>query len=177
MPSASSRPKASSSAWATQTPPVRMPMKRGSVIVVLATDVPFEHRQLRRLAMRAGDILLLPRGTPHVLHSGGKDVAPMLPTLIPGGVLPILALVPLALVAAALSWGARNRAQVLLLAFASWGLVASHLLFAHIVSFRYLHAFPWFVLANVSVIAWFTVRRWRGAHAPTATEFAGTPVP
>lgn len=89
----------------------------------------------------------------------------------------LLALVPLALVAAALSWGARNRAQVLLLAFASWGLVASHLLFAHIVSFRYLHAFPWFVMANVSVIAWFTVRRWRGAHAPTATEFAGTPVP
>ncbi|PYB89247.1 AraC family transcriptional regulator [Pseudomonas koreensis] len=57
--------------------------------VVLKGECRVELASGQRLAMRAGDILLLPRGTPHVLHSGGKDVAPMLPTLIPGGVLPI----------------------------------------------------------------------------------------
>ncbi|GAB3753927.1 hypothetical protein GCM10028795_24960 [Lysobacter olei] len=89
----------------------------------------------------------------------------------------LLALAPLALVSVAMGWGSRNWPQVLLLAFASWGLVASHLLFAHIVSFRYLHSFPWFVLANLSTIVWFTIRRWRGIHTPSVMEPAGTPVP
>ncbi|MGA5585207.1 AraC family transcriptional regulator [Pseudomonas siliginis] len=57
--------------------------------IVLKGECRVELASGQRLAMRAGDILLLPRGKPHVLHSGGKDVAPMLPTLIPGGVLPI----------------------------------------------------------------------------------------
>ncbi|MFJ4588545.1 AraC family transcriptional regulator [Pseudomonas moraviensis] len=57
--------------------------------IVLEGECRVELASGQRLAMRAGDILLLPRGTPHVLHSTGKNVAPMAPTLIPGGVLPI----------------------------------------------------------------------------------------
>jgi hypothetical protein len=89
----------------------------------------------------------------------------------------LLALAPLALVAAALGWSTRARAQVLLLMFASLGLVASHLLFAHIVSFRYLHAFPWFVLANLAAIAWFAFKRPRATGSTPATESAGKPGP
>lgn len=90
----------------------------------------------------------------------------------------LFALVPLALAAGVLAWGTRVRAQALLLMFASLGLVASHLLFAHIVSFRYLHAFPWFVLANTAVISWFAFRRVpeAGTSRP-AMERAGTPAP
>lgn len=62
-------------------------------------------------------------------------------------------LFPLALATVAAGWRRSNRAQYCLLALVSMGLVASHVLFAHIVSFRYLHPLPWFVLANVAAIA------------------------
>lgn len=60
---------------------------------------------------------------------------------------------PLALASLAAGWRTPQRPQFLLLSLASLGLVASHLLFSHIVSFRYLHPFPWFVFANIAVIA------------------------
>ncbi|MEO8645317.1 AraC family transcriptional regulator [Pseudomonas sp.] len=41
-----------------------------------------------RLPMRTGDILLLPRGAPHVMHSLGKAVQPTSPTLVSDGILP-----------------------------------------------------------------------------------------
>jgi hypothetical protein len=31
--------------------------------------------------------------------------------------------------------------------------VAGHVLFSHIVSYRYLHSLPWFVLANAALLA------------------------
>jgi D-aminopeptidase len=48
------------------------PPERGSVIVVLATDVPLEHRQLRRVAMRASVGLV--RTGSHLGHGSG-DIA------------------------------------------------------------------------------------------------------
>lgn len=51
------------------------------------------------------------------------------------------------------------------LCLASLGLVASHLLFAHIPSLRYLHPMPWFVLANLALVLAALARR-RGAQGP-----------
>ncbi|PBJ82688.1 hypothetical protein CMZ84_11165 [Lysobacteraceae bacterium NML93-0399] len=65
----------------------------------------------------------------------------------------LFALAPLAILTALRGWHTGRRRDYLLLAFASLGLVANHLLFAHIVSFRYLHPFPWFVLANLVAIS------------------------
>ena len=60
----------------------------------------------------------------------------------------------------------------LLLGLVSVGLVASHLLFAHIVSFRYLHPLPFFVLANLAVLA-EAARRHAGVQAiPSAQPMA-----
>jgi D-aminopeptidase len=67
------------------------PPERGSVIVVLATDVPLEHRQLRRVAMRAvvglvrtgsylghgsGDIALAVSTAEPLRHGEGRDLLP-----------------------------------------------------------------------------------------------------
>ena len=82
---------------------------------------------------------------------------------------------PLALITLAVGWRRPERAQYLLLGLASLGLVASHLLFSHIVSFRYLHPLPWFVLANVAAIVGY--RTLRGASAPAVRKSAGTPAP
>ncbi|WP_237054261.1 glycosyltransferase family 39 protein [Marilutibacter chinensis] len=69
----------------------------------------------------------------------------------------LFALAPLSLLALAAGWNRQTRDQSLLLALTGLGMVAGHLLFAHIVSFRYLHAFPWFVFANLAVIlSWIT---------------------
>lgn len=57
--------------------------------IVLAGECRGEFADGQRLPMRAGDILLLPRGARHVMHSPGKTVAPSLPERIPGGTLPI----------------------------------------------------------------------------------------
>lgn len=64
----------------------------------------------------------------------------------------LFVLAPLALSTLVLGWGRGERRIYLLLGLVSLGLVASHLLFAHIVSFRYLHPLPFFVLANLAVL-------------------------
>ncbi len=63
----------------------------------------------------------------------------------------LFALVPLAVLALATGWR-RRRDVSLLLALTSAGLFLGHALFSAIVSFRYLHAFPFFVLLNVGAI-------------------------
>lgn len=65
----------------------------------------------------------------------------------------LFALAPLALAALWLGWNAPRRELRVLLALVSLGLVASHVLFSHIVSYRYLHPLPWFVLANAALLA------------------------
>nr|BFE97673.1 hypothetical protein GCM10020185_82090 [Pseudomonas brassicacearum subsp. brassicacearum] len=47
--------------------------------IVLAGECRVEFADGQRLPMRAGDILLLPRGAPHVMHSPGKTVTPTSP--------------------------------------------------------------------------------------------------
>ncbi len=76
-----------------------------------------------------------------------------------------LLLAPLALLSLALHWRSPARAVVAVLCLASLGLVASHLLFAHIPSLRYLHPMPWFVLANLALVLAALARR-RGAQGP-----------
>ena len=65
----------------------------------------------------------------------------------------LFGLAPLALLALWLGWNAPRRELRVLLALVSIGLVAGHLLFSHIVSDRYLHPLPWFVLANAALLA------------------------
>ncbi|MDH5822807.1 glycosyltransferase family 39 protein [Luteimonas sp. RD2P54] len=72
----------------------------------------------------------------------------------------LFALGPLAVITGILGWRSRSRDQYLLLALVSLGLVANHLLFAHIHSYRYLHPMPLFVIANLVVIL-VSVRRRR----------------
>lgn len=57
--------------------------------IVLAGECRVEFPDGQRLPMRTGDILLLPRGSRHVMHSPGKTVAPIAPETVLGGVLPI----------------------------------------------------------------------------------------
>ena len=57
--------------------------------IVLKGECRVEFLDGQRLPMRAGDILLLPRGAPHTLHSIGKTVEPGTPRLVPGGTLPL----------------------------------------------------------------------------------------
>lgn len=65
----------------------------------------------------------------------------------------LFGLAPLALASLWLGWKSPRRPLRVLLALASLGLVAAQLLFSHIVSLRYLHPLPWFVLANAAVLA------------------------
>ncbi len=58
----------------------------------------------------------------------------------------LFALVPLAALILILHWRGPRRAEALLLFFSAGGLYLGHALFSHIVSFRYLHAFPWMLL-------------------------------
>ena len=62
-----------------------------------------------------------------------------------------MALLPLALLALALSWRSA-RTATLLLAASSAGLVLAQALFSHIVSFRYLHPFPFLLLLTSGVL-------------------------
>jgi AraC family transcriptional activator of mtrCDE len=57
--------------------------------IVLAGECRVEFPDGQRLPMRAGDILLLPRGARHMMHSLGKIVAPTSPKIISGDTLPI----------------------------------------------------------------------------------------
>lgn len=70
-----------------------------------------------------------------------------------------LLLAPLALAALALQWRTPARPVVVVVCLASLGLVAGHLLFAHIASLRYLHPMPWFVLANLALVGEAWLRR------------------
>lgn len=67
----------------------------------------------------------------------------------------LFALVPLAALMLALHWRGPRRAQALLLFLSAGGLFLGHALFSHIVSFRYLHAFPWMlaIVAGASIAA------------------------
>ncbi|MEZ0469518.1 hypothetical protein [Luteimonas salinilitoris] len=90
----------------------------------------------------------------------------------------LFVLAPLALATSFMCWRHPRRDQYLLLALASLGLVANHLLFAHIVSYRYIHPFPWFVLANLAAIACLvTARRRASAPAGPVRATAGRPAP
>jgi hypothetical protein len=63
-------------------------------------------------------------------------------------------LAPLALATLALRWSRHpeQRDLLLVLTLASLGLVASHALFSHIVSFRYLHPLPWLFIAQLALL-------------------------
>lgn len=61
----------------------------------------------------------------------------------------LFALVPLAALMLSLHWRGPRRAEALLLFLSAGGLFLGHALFSHIVSFRYLHAFPWMLLIVV----------------------------
>lgn len=67
-------------------------------------------------------------------------------------VLFLFALAPLALLTLGVRWKAPSRDLRVLLCLMSLGMVAQHVLFSHIVSFRYLHPLPWFVLANLAAL-------------------------
>ncbi|WP_407354313.1 hypothetical protein [Luteimonas sp. R10] len=73
----------------------------------------------------------------------------------------LLALPLLALITSIAGWRQPRREQYLLLGLASLGLFAGHLVFAHIISYRYIHPFPWFVLANVAAIIGLVMTRWQ----------------
>jgi hypothetical protein len=70
----------------------------------------------------------------------------------------LFALAPLGLATIIAGWR-QARGAALLLGLTSIGLVAGHLLFSHIVSFRYLHAFPFFVLLNVGALVSLLTQR------------------
>lgn len=89
----------------------------------------------------------------------------------------LFGLVPLALLALAAGWRTPQRPQFVLLALASVGLVASHLLFAHIVSFRYIHPLPWFMLANIAIVLNAAVSLRRRLAQRSGTANAGRPMP
>lgn len=83
----------------------------------------------------------------------------------------LFGLAPLALVTLALGWRLPGRDLRVLLCLISLGLVAQHVLFSHIVSFRYLHPLPWFVLANAGLlVAALAARSGRGRGAVVALE-------
>ena len=62
-------------------------------------------------------------------------------------------LLPLALANAWVHWRDPRRLQAVLAALFGIGLVASEVLFSNIASYRYLHAFPFFVLVNALPLA------------------------
>lgn len=65
-------------------------------------------------------------------------------------------------------------AQFLLLGLASAGMFASHLLFSHIVSFRYIHPLPWFVFANLAAIMALMTARCQAATPPRSAPGAAS---
>ena len=89
----------------------------------------------------------------------------------------LFGLVPVALLALIAGWRKPQRPQVILLALASMGLVTSHLLFAHIVSFRYIQPLPWFMLANMAILIDAAVNLRRRAAPLLETANAGRPMP
>jgi len=70
----------------------------------------------------------------------------------------MLLLAPLGLATILAGWRHMRRPSALL-GVASLGVVAGHVLFSHIISFRYLHAFPFFVLLNIGALAALWMRQ------------------
>jgi Dolichyl-phosphate-mannose-protein mannosyltransferase len=70
-----------------------------------------------------------------------------------------LLLAPLALVTIILEWK-RRRSAGILLGLAALGAVAAQILFAYIMSFRYLHTFPFFIFLCIGAI-FASFQRWR----------------
>lgn len=62
-------------------------------------------------------------------------------------------LLPIAALNLLLHWRGSHRLQALLASLFAAGLVASHVLFSNIASYRYLHALPFFVLINALPLA------------------------
>jgi hypothetical protein len=82
-------------------------------------------------------------------------------------------LVLLAPLALALPWLARRLpapGSRSLLALASLGLVAGHLMFSPLPSLRYLHPLPWFTLAAIALLAEVAWRRREARTAPVPQE-------
>jgi len=89
----------------------------------------------------------------------------------------LFGLLPIALLALAIGWRRPQRPHFVLLALTSAGLVASHLLFAHIVSFRYIHPLPWFMLANIAILMDAVINLRRRGNPMPATPNADMPGP
>lgn len=83
----------------------------------------------------------------------------------------LVLLAPLALLALWLGRAESGRGLRVLLALASCGIVAGHVLFSHIMSFRYLHPLPWFFLANLALVVTALLARRTDVRAARA----GTP--
>lgn len=71
----------------------------------------------------------------------------------------LFALAPVAATTILTGWRHPERERALLLGLASLGLVAAHVLFSHIVSFRYLHPLPLFLLMNAGALIAMRQRR------------------
>ncbi len=80
----------------------------------------------------------------------------------------LFALVPLALVVLAAAWRGTRRDTALLYALTACGLFAGHVLFSHIVSYRYLHAFPWMIGIGLGALCAMLPARSR-QHVPPAS--------
>lgn len=89
----------------------------------------------------------------------------------------LFGLAPIALFSLVAGWRRPQRPQFVLLALVSVGLVASHLLFAHIVSFRYIHPLPWFMLASIAVLVDAATSSRRLSDPQRGTASAGKPAP
>lgn len=76
----------------------------------------------------------------------------------------LFALAPLSLLVLVLGWNTPQRAPAALLGLTALGLTGGQMLFSHIVSFRYLQPFPFFVWLCVAVIVALVARRRCGAQ-------------
>lgn len=115
----------------------------------------------RRLGVDAAE----PQRRRGLVRAWFASAAAWLPWTLPG--LPLLAL--------AAAWAGRTlpgRATRWLIGLSSLGLVAGHLLFSHIVSYRYLQPLPWFVLANLALLAEAMLRRRAARGAQPASSGA-----
>lgn len=91
-------------------------------------------------------------------------------------ILCLLALAPLGVATMLLGWRPA-RSPSLLLGLASLGVVAAHVLFSHIISFRYLHAFPFFLLINGGALIALFAQRQRSLRGRTQSALPVAPAP
>ena len=76
----------------------------------------------------------------------------------------LFALLPMSMAVAYACWPSHRRQAVLLLLLGA-GLAIGQTLCAHIISFRYLHAFPVFVLLCIAILVDVAIDRYRGRDA------------